>query len=300
MEIVVLGAGSVGMLIASFLSEFNDRVTLVTRREEQARILNQKGLLRKNLDGTTTSFKINSSTDFPSIPSNTLIIIAVKYIQLTQVYETLHNLDPSIPLLFLQNGLAHLEEAITLPQQKIAFGSCQFGAERENDRTVHHRGQGVLKIAVEKGEVQPFALFLESPNPLFKVEFVESPESMLFEKALLNCFINPLTSILEVTNGVLVENPGTYRLLKNLYKELMVAFPKEMARISFDDIENLCRRTAANTSSMLGDILNFRPTEIETIVGAVLKKAAKNGGRLPMLETLYLLVLAKEGSGEKM
>ncbi|QCR31701.1 ketopantoate reductase family protein [Lysinibacillus sp. SGAir0095] len=300
MEIVVLGAGSVGMLITSFLSEYNDRVTLIVRREEQAKDLQHYGLLRKNLDGTITRNSINTSLDFSKISKNSLVIIAVKYGQLQHIYETLHTLDPSIPLLFLQNGLAHFEEASNLPQQSIAFGSCQFGAERENDTTVLHRGQGILRIAVEKGDALPFTLFSKSPNPVFQVEFVESAEEMLFEKALLNCFINPLTAILEVKNGLLVESPQSFSLLKKLYEELMAAFPKEMSKLTFSDVENLCRRTATNTSSMLGDILSFRPTEIESIVGAVLKLGVQRGKNLPLLETLYLLVLAKEGRSEKM
>lgn len=295
MEIVVIGAGSVGMLIASFLSEFNDRVTLIPHRVEQAKSLQQNGLMRKNLDGTTTKVKVHVSMDFSDLSKNSIIIIAVKYGQLKQIYKTLSTLNPTIPLLFLQNGLAHLEETHTLPQQSIAFGSCQFGAERENDSTVLHRGQGVLKIAVEKGEAAPFTLFSKSPNPLFSVAFVESAEEMLFEKALLNCFINPLTAILQVTNGMLVESPQAHILLEKLYKEIKSAFPEEASRLSFAEVENLCRRTSSNTSSMLADILAARPTEIETIVGAVLKRAAKRGKSLPMLETLYLLVLAKEG-----
>lgn len=300
MEIVVIGAGSVGMLIASFLSEYNDRVTLITRTEEQARNLKQNGLLRKNIDGTTTVSRVDACTDLSSLSTDALVIVAVKYGHLVQVYETLQNLDPAIPLLFLQNGLAHLEEAKSLPQLSIAFGSCQFGAERENDITIHHRGLGVMKIAVEKGNVHPFTLLLESPDPVFQVQFVESAEEMLFEKAILNCLINPLTAILNVTNGMLIDDPNCHKLLQNIYNEVMAAFPEEMSRITFSDVENLCRRTAPNTSSMLGDILKSCPTEIETIVGEVIKRAAKAGRNLPILETLYLLVLAKEGSGEKM
>lgn len=300
LEIVVLGAGSIGMLMTSFLSEFNDRVTLIVHREEQARNLEQSGLVRKNIDGTLTKSVIKARTDFSNLSKDSVVIIAVKYGQLHQIYETLHTLDSSIPLLFLQNGLAHFEEAKSLPQQSIAFGSCQFGAQRENDTTVLHRGQGILKIAVEKGDASPYMFLPDSTSPLFQVEFVKSAEKMLFEKALLNCFINPLTALLEVKNGILVENPQTYKLLGKLYDELFTAFPEDMAQLSFTDVEGLCRRTATNTSSMLGDILSFKPTEIETIVGAVIERAVKNGKRLPMLETLYLLVLAKEGRSEKM
>lgn len=300
MEIVVMGAGSVGMLIASFLSEYNKNVKLVVRREDQAKRLQQYGLVRKNLDGTKTKFDVQVSLKLSNITKNSIVIIAVKYGQLDQVYETLKTLHSDISILFLQNGLAHLEEAVKLPQKNIAFGSCQFGAERENDYTVVHRGQGVLKVALERGMLENFNFYSKNPNELFQVTIEKSAEKMLFEKALLNCFINPLTAILRVKNGDLIKSKYTVELLEKLYIEIMDAFPEEKTRVSFEDVKNLCVKTATNRSSMLGDILHQRPTEIETIVGAVIKRAAKRGKRLPLLQTLYLLVLAMEESGERM
>ncbi|MEK9197672.1 ketopantoate reductase family protein [Ureibacillus sp. 179-F W5.1 NHS] len=300
MDIIVIGAGSVGMLVASFLSECNDTVKLIVRRENQAEQLLRHGLVRKNLDGTMTKTKVQVAMDLEGISKQSIVIIAVKYGELNQIYPILRTIHEDIPLLFLQNGLAHLEEAVQLPQKTIAFGSCQFGAERENDYTIVHRGQGVLKIAMERGTATPFHLFSQKTNELFQVTFVENVEDMLFEKALLNCFINPLTAILRVKNGMLIENPHTYKLLEKLYNELMIAFPEKKAIFPFEEVEKLCRKTAINTSSMLADILHKRPTEIDTIVGAVLKRAAKRGKTLPILTTLYHLIVAIEESGEKM
>lgn len=299
MDIIIIGAGSVGMLVASFLAEFNDNVRLIVRRESQANQLLQHGLVRKNLDGTLLKSNVQVAMDLKGLPKHSFVIIAVKYGELNQVYPILRTIHEDIPLLFLQNGLAHLEEAIQLPQKTIAFGSCQFGAERENDYTIVHRGQGVLKIAIERGVKTPFHLFHQSTNKQFQVNFEKSAENMLFEKALLNCFINPLTAILGVKNGMLIENPHTHTMLKNLYNELMSAFPEKKDQFPFEEVEKLCRKTANNTSSMLGDILQNRQTEIETIVGAVIKKAAKRGKSLPILNTLYHLILAIE-SGVKM
>ncbi|RHW39745.1 2-dehydropantoate 2-reductase [Lysinibacillus yapensis] len=301
MDIVVVGAGSVGMLIASYLAEANERVTLVVRRKEQAENLEKYGLVRKNIDGSLSKSRIRVAMNLENISKDTLVIIAVKYGQLKEIYKQLQTLHVETPLLFLQNGLAHFDEASMLPQRTIAFGSCQFGAQRENNVTVIHRGQGVLKIAVEKGDSkQPFSIFSKSSNELFQVFFENNAEKMLFEKALLNCFVNPLTAILKVKNGMLIENPQSLLLLENLYKELKAAFPEEMTSVKFEDVKNLCRNTAENTSSMLGDFLYGRPTEIETIVGAVLKRARKKGKQCPTLQTLYSLILIMEGSGEMM
>lgn len=299
MRITVIGAGAVGMLIASFLVEQNKNVTLIVRRKEQALEIQKFGLIRKNLDGSFYTAKIQVDTDLSTIKEDSLVIVAVKYGQLEQLYKTLRTLNIESPLLFLQNGLAHFQEALHLPQKTIAFGACQFGAEKENDHTVVHRGQGVLKIAVEKGRKELFNKLSSSLNGKIQLVMEEDAEQMLFEKALLNCFINPITAIVRMKNGELIENEHTYHLLLNLYDELMEAFPEIKADFQFEDVKNLCIRTAANTSSMLSDRLQMRPTEAETIIGEVIKRAAKREKALPTLNTLYHLLLAIE-SGEKM
>jgi 2-dehydropantoate 2-reductase len=86
-----------------------------------------------------------------------------------------------------------------------------------------------------------------------------------------------------------------------LYAELMTAFPYMRAQFPFDGVRELCEKTAANTSSMLADRLAGRKTEVDTIVGAIIKKAAVNGRKLPTLHTLYELMKATEQleSGDK-
>lgn len=300
MGITVIGAGAVGMLMASFLAEQNENVTLIVRRKEQALALQQFGLVRKNLDGSEFTTTVQVATDFSSIKKDSFVIVAVKYGQLKELYKTFNTLNSEVALLFLQNGLAHYEEALQLPQQTICFGSCQFGAQKENDHTVVHRGQGVLKLAVERGNQQLTNTFSNSLKAKLPLKFEEDAEQMLFEKALLNCFINPITAIVQVKNGELIENHHTYQLLLSLYEELMEVFPEKKADFSFEDVKNLCIRTAANTSSMLSDRLQRHPTEAETIIGAVIKKATKRGKTLPILNTLYHVLLAIEESGEKM
>lgn len=285
------------MLVASFLAESN-QVTVVTRTESQKNEIKKNGLVRVNIDGTVTKNQVTVSTDFQKIEEYAIVIVAVKYHHLKMLYPKLKNINPNIPLLFLQNGLAHFDEALQLPQKTIAFSSCQFGAERKNEYTVHHRGIGLLKIAIERGEKGHFSFFQQLNNEHFPITFEESAEQMLFEKAFLNCFINPLTAILQVQNGQLIENNYTLQLLENLYDEMIIAFPEQKNKLPFEAVVNLCKNTAKNTSSMLSDRLNGRKTEADTILGAVIKKAEKRGKTLPILTTLYRIILAIE-SGEK-
>lgn len=299
MKVAIIGAGAVGQLTASFLAESGVSVTLVARRQEQVNELNAKKLTRINVDGTKTVQRIVATTDLTNLPKQDLLVIAVKYGHLQKLYNQLALFSNDMPLLFMQNGLAHFEEALLLPQKNIAFGSVTFGAQLLDQSTVHYRGVGLCKIAIERGEHRAFQQLLQLQHSLFPIELASNAEQMLFAKAVLNSLINPLTAVLQVKNGELVANQQAFLLLESIYRELTEAFEDIELTISFSDVIDLCRKTANNTSSMLADRLQGRKSEIETIVGVILNKALANGHNLPTLRTLYHQVLAIEESGER-
>lgn len=292
MTIQVIGGGAVGLLIASYLQEQFGQVEIRTRRDEQARCIHKNGVVRYSLQGEKIALSVNGVIH--SQERLDLVVIATKYHELPSVFPLLRALPRDIPLLFVQNGLAHYEQAMQLPQQTILFGSAQFGAERKSDYEVIHRGVGVLKLALAKGKPEEIVWLKALGQATFPVEWLEDAEAMLFEKALLNCFVNPLTAILQVKNGELVKNKAAYSLLQSLYAECMLAFPHMKEQFPFQAVQALCERTAANTSSMLADRLANRQTEVDTIVGAVLQKAKKQGAHMPVLQTLYQLLQAMQ------
>lgn len=295
MRIEIIGAGAVGLLMASYLIEQNADVCLIKRQNQVI----PHTISRLNIDGTTTkNLTVAFSTEISG--SADLVIIAVKYGQLESIYEQLRKMNDQIPILFVQNGLAHYEEALQLPQQHIAFSSIQFGAQKISDFHVAHKGIGVTKIAVARGDEQKFKVLQKYSTSNFSIAFEQNAEVMLLEKALLNCFINPLTAILQVKNGQLIAENNAFQLLKNLYNEIIAVFPQYEKIIQFEQIVALCERTAANTSSMLADRLAKRLTEADTIVLPLLTRASQQNKQMPILNTLYLLVKAFEESGEKM
>ncbi|MBM7608259.1 2-dehydropantoate 2-reductase [Lysinibacillus composti] len=299
MNVVVVGAGAIGMLVASFIAESSYKVTVISKREEQANLLKANGIVRKNLNQTIRINEVEVMTELSNISKDSVIIVAVKYAQLKDLYASISTL-PDVPLLFIQNGLAHYEEALTLPQKTIFFCSCQFGAQKLNDYTVAHRGKGSMKLAFERGNHEAFDFLQQLQLDLLPIQIEENAEYMLFHKALLNCFINPLTAILKVKNGQLLESSHTFNIVESMYNEIILAFPEVKGTLSLEDVLDLCRKTSTNTSSMLTDFLQHRPTEMDTIVGAVIERASRRGSNLPTLSTLYHLLKVLEKSGEKM
>jgi 2-dehydropantoate 2-reductase len=295
MRIEIIGAGAVGLFLASFYAENGVSIRFITKESMQT---SDVQINRTNIDGSMSSFQVEYAS---TIRTNTdLIIVAVKYRQLDAVYKQLASIDPTIPLLFVQNGVAHYDEAMQLTQQHIAFSSIQFGAQKLNVHHVAHKGIGAMKLAVAKGDTSHFASLSLFSTELLPVLWEEDAEAMLLEKALLNCFINPITAILQVKNGQLVTENNTFQLLKNLYNEIITTFPQYANTFRFEQVVALCEKTADNTSSMLADRQAGRKTEIDTIVGAILKKAHTENKQMPILHTLYMLVKAFEESGDTM
>ncbi|MER1955879.1 MAG: 2-dehydropantoate 2-reductase [Solibacillus sp.] len=295
MRIEIIGAGAVGLLMASFFTEQQADVAFVLRRQ----LPKEQKITRTNSDGTVTdNLRVSVATELSGKAD--LIIVAVKYVDLQNVYAQLRTSDVTIPVLFVQNGLAHYEEALQLPQLHLAFSSVQFGAQRLEIFHVAHKGIGVMKLAVGRGDEVLFLPLLNYAQHQLPVVFEADAEAMLLEKALLNCFINPLTAILQVKNGQLITENNAFQLLKNLYNEITTVFPQYGQVFQFEQVVALCEKTATNTSSMLADRLAGRVTEIDTIVAPILRKATQQNQSMPVLQTFYLLVKALEESGEKM
>jgi 2-dehydropantoate 2-reductase len=122
----------------------------------------------------------------------------------------------------------------------------------------------------------------------------------VWNKLLINAAINPLTAILNVPNGGLLQAESVRNLMRRLAEEAAqvalaegVAPPEDL----IERIEEVCRSTAPNRSSMLQDLDRGSVTENEWISGSIVRLAAKHHLQVPATETVYQLVQALEKRG---
>jgi 2-dehydropantoate 2-reductase len=300
MEVVIVGAGSVGLLLGSYLSESGIQVTMVVRREEQASALNKNGIRRINEDGSESIFRVHATTDFPTENTSSIWIIAVKYIDLQQLLIQLDSSKIKNPMLFIQNGLDHycLANATSIPH--LAFATVEHGARRLDDNTVQHNGVGLVTIGAGRGNPAVFDIIENAHSDRFPVRRHVDAEFVLMRKVLINCMINPLTALLEVENGELLTNPSCHELFVTLYDELIDAFPEMEPYLSLEAVSAVCQKTAHNKSSMLSDRLAGRPMEIKTILTAVIEKAYVLHKNVPFLAMLEKMLYAIESKGKQL
>lgn len=300
MAVGIIGAGSIGMLIGSYLAEAGLNVTMVPRGPVQRDCLNAKGIIRIHEDGTETSVKVSATNDYGELHATELIIIAVKYKDLAQVLTEIKEENIDIPLLFIQNGLAHLDDLTEKEFSHIAFATVEHGAMKKNDYTVIHNGIGRMMIGARFGNADKFDIMERADGPAFPILRHHDAAYILLRKVLINCLINPLTTILAVPNGQLIADKHAARLMEDLYEELIIVFPEMAESLPFSTVVTVCERTARNRSSMLSDYEAGRPMEIQTIVSAVIEKAQRNEKKLPLLQTYenILRVLDRKANGK--
>lgn len=284
MKIGIVGAGSIGLLIASYLAK-EHTITLYVKRLEQMDILNKFGI------HVLDKFRISvCAKPIEHLHEEDLIIICVKQHQLNDVIKQINHIDSRIPLLFLQNGMGHLS-LIQEDKKTVFVGVVEHGAIRKNDYTVDHLGSGKIKLALYKGESEygkRVSKVLSQKD--FQVEFESNWKTLLAKKLVVNAIINPLTAIFDVENREIVKNRSIRILAQRLCQEacnvLQLDFQTEWKRV-----KEIALNTGNNYSSMLEDIRNYRKTEIEAI-SLFLLNISKNS--LPYTNFVYYSVKALE------
>lgn len=293
MKVGIIGAGSIGLLFASYISRVFE-LTIYTRTEEQAVEINKCGIyLHKESKQTISFVKALPITEWKG--TEDLAIVAVKQYQLQSIIEIINKLPFQLEnLLFLQNGMGHLKRLKDIQAKNIFVGSVEHGAFKENDNRVHQNGLGKTNVAVFKGKAELLKQFAASLSSDFPVQYFEDYYQMLLNKLIVNAAINPLTAILHVPNGVLVSNQYYFQVLTNLYSEISFILNLEKQQEHLAQIVTICKNTAENRSSMLKDIEAHRLTEIDAILGFLLEEAAKQNKKAPQIENLYHLIKGKE------
>jgi 2-dehydropantoate 2-reductase len=121
----------------------------------------------------------------------------------------------------------------------------------------------------------------------------------LWEKLVINVGINPLTALLRVPNGALLELPQALEVAVAAAHEAQAVARAAGLNLSGDPearLSQVCSATAANRSSMLQDILAGRPTEIAALNAQVASRGRALGLATPVNDLLTRLMRAVEQS----
>ncbi|MBM6618558.1 2-dehydropantoate 2-reductase [Bacillus suaedaesalsae] len=287
MDVGIVGGGAIGLLFGAYIAEENHQVTVYTRTEQQATLLNEKGIM-KLVDDQSSNHAVQASCISHGITSHDLVIVAVKQYHIQQIQDSLRNIHSSIPILFIQNGMSHIDFVDSLPHLALLVGVVEHGALKENGNTVLHTGVGITKISTYKGNEELLRSIVPSiSSERFPIIEINDWYEMLIGKIVVNAMINPLTALFRVENGQLLSNPYFHQLFKNLFEEITLLLNPSDPVLWWNTVVSVCEKTAHNRSSMLRDIEQNNKTEIESILGYIQTHLKKNNHSTPIIDFLY-------------
>jgi len=300
-NILIVGGGAIGSLFAHFLIQSGQRVTMLENNRERVEKITRDGLTIESERGVST-VRVQIFTSPQAIGKADYAILCVKsYDTERAVREVAPVLKSGTPILTVQNGLGNVEiiaQAVGI--ENTLGGITAQGATDLGSGKIRHAGKGETIIGALSEASREKAGEISSLLNRAGIEtaLTDDVGGILWSKALINAAINPLTAILRLRNGELLDYPETREIMRSAVEEAAAVAKTKGIQVKWPDpvaqTERVCQATASNYSSMLQDVLNHKRTEIDYINGAIVREGEAQGIPVPVNKTLTLLVKAIE------
>jgi 2-dehydropantoate 2-reductase len=295
MNILIVGTGALACLFSARLTQAGHNITMLGTWQDGLTAIREQGVRLVDASGNEQRFQVSATNDPHDYVGTKFAIVLVKAWQTERAAHQLAEClaDDGLALT-LQNGLGNYETLIqSLGLTRVALGSTTTGATLLGAGLVKAGGEGIVSLEQNQA-LGPLEAALRSAK--FNVQIVDDAQSLIWGKLVVNAAINPLTALLKIPNGELLERPSARELMGRLAREAANVAHAENINLPFDDpvaaVEEVARKTAANHSSMLQDVLRGAPTEIDAICGAIVKLAEKHKLDVPANQTCWQLVKA--------
>ena len=293
--ILILGTGALACLFAARYSAAGVPVTLLGTWPEGLDAIRRQGVRLVEADGREQAYPVQAVDNPQACAGARQVLVLVKSWQTGRAARQLAGcLSEDGLALTLQNGLGNrevLEQA--LGASRVALGVTTVGANLLGPGRVRPAGEGTITLG-EHARIVPMVEALRKAG--FTVESTSDPTSLLWGKLVINAAINPITALLGVANGELLERPEARLLAAAAAREAAEVALAQGIHLPYPNpeaaVEGVAVRTAVNRSSMLQDVQRGAPTEIDAICGAIVLAGEQCGVPTPVNRTLWLLVKA--------
>jgi 2-dehydropantoate 2-reductase len=303
MKFAVVGAGGVGAYFGGRLAEAGHEVTFVARGAHLA-ALREHGLRVTSTEGDFSLPNTHATDDIASVGTVEIVLFAVKTWQVREASERLAPLlGAQSAALTLQNGVEAPEEvARVCGKERVIAGLCRLMSYIEAPGVIRHAG---VTPTIDFGELQggPSERVAALRQAFGGCRGVTVTTPADIQAALWNkfLFIAPFGAVGAVTRkpaGQWRQVPETRSLLEAAMREVValaqargVALPDSAIANTLAFIDNL---PPGSTASMQRDLLDGKPSELESQTGAIVRLAQAAGIAVPANTFLYAALLPAE------
>jgi 2-dehydropantoate 2-reductase len=292
-SILIVGTGALACLFAARLAPYSD-VTMLGTWPEGIQALQKHGVRLVEEEGEI-AFPVKATSDPTDCAESKFAIVLVKSWQTDRAAEQLSQcLHPEGIALTLQNGYGNLQKLqAILGSERAALGITTSGATLLGPGKVRPGGKGPIQV-LPQTKLQSLVEQLKKAG--FDVEESDDLDSLVWGKLVINAGINPITALLQIPNGALLEQSDAHALMEAAALETAAVAEALGVSLPYDDpvkrVEEVAKMTAPNHSSMYQDVQRGAPTEVEAISGAIVQEGERAGVPTPVNKVILHLIRA--------
>jgi 2-dehydropantoate 2-reductase len=292
-RVLIMGTGAMACWFAAHLAPHAD-IVMAGRWQPGLDALRAKGVVFEGA-GKRTSHPVQVADYSDVLPPFRFALVLVKAYQTEAAAgELVRWLAADGIAVTLQNGLGNLETlSRAVGEPRAALGVTTAGARLVRPGQVRAGGDGPTRIA--RHPCTPPVVDLLNAAGL-DAGLSDDALGLAWGKLVVSCAVNPITALLRVTNGALLEPEAraAWALACEATGEAAQVAQSAGIHLPYADplleLEKVLRRTAGNRSSMLQDVESYRQTEIDAINGAIVAQAEKRSLPVPVNRVLLALI----------
>jgi 2-dehydropantoate 2-reductase len=301
-RVVVVGGGAIGSLYAAHLASVTE-VVVLTRRAEHAGALREHGLRVSGRNDFVA--QIRATHEPAELSDADLCIVATKATDVEAAASALEGTLPSATVMTVQNGLGAEEVVRRRGHWPLISAVTFMSGNKHDDAHVEY----ILDTETWLGpyDDMPFETVERVADLLvhsgLKARAFRDLRPAQWSKLIFNATVNSVSALTQLPHDAHFADEDGAAALGHVVHELVEEGKRVAAARGIplhDDPWEMnvlaTRRGSAHVPSMLEDVRAGRPTEIDSITGALVREADQAAVDVPLHRALYALVKAKEPS----
>jgi 2-dehydropantoate 2-reductase len=299
----VFGVGAVGGYFGAVLARAGHSVAFIARGPHLDAI-RKSGLHVRSPSGDFNASPALATDNPADVGPVDAVILGVKAWQVPEAARAMRPLiAASTKVLPLQNGVEAADQlAQVLGRQHPLLGLCRIMSSVTSPGHICFAG---MEPTIVLGEPDGSALSANGRALADALRgsgaVVETPpdvQAALWEKLIFIASISGVGAVSRSTVGEVRDCPQARQLLQQLIEEAVTVARAQGVRLSDDVVARTVALVksmpASGTTSMQRDIADGRPSELEQIIGAVIRLGGQRGVQTPAMEYICASLLPQE------
>ena len=301
-RVCIIGCGAIGSLYAAHLARVAEVWALV-RRQDHADALNREGL---RVSGTHNfSVSLRATTDPDDLPDFDLGIVATKATQVEESMASVGNRFEQGAVISAQNGLGSEEILAEHTRGYVIRGTTFMSGTRHSDTHVQYELNTATWLGPFEPRQTPFAVVQETADLLvksgLKAEALRDARPAQWSKLIFNASVNGVSALTGLPHSPHFAAEAEFADLGHLLHALIDEGKRVAAAAGIELHEdpwemNKIGAMTNHPPSMLSDVRQHSPTEVEFLSGAIAREAQRAGVPAPLHAAIYRLIRGKESA----